>query len=118
MTTRITLDNISEAALNTIGGGPKVSSIVSTNSTYGALESNTVNATSGGYLKVIGSGFSSPMQIFIDVDVPVLATSITFISSSEIRAEVSAKAAGSYLVYVVRATDGAIATVIDGVTYA
>lgn len=118
MTTKITTANISDAALTTISGGPKVTSISSTNSLYGALESNTVNATAGGYIKVLGSGFANVTQIYIDVDNPTLATSVSFISNTEVRAVVPAKTAGSYLVYVVRTTDGAVATVINGITYA
>lgn len=118
MTTKITTANFTDEALNNISGGPKVTSILSTNSTYGALESNTVNATSGGYIKVLGSGFANVTQIYIDVDNPTLATSVSFVSSTEIRAEVPAKTAGSYLVYVVRTTDGAVATIINGITYA
>jgi hypothetical protein len=118
MKTRITIDNIAESALPAISGGIKVTSVVSTNSTYGALQSNTVNATSGGFLKVIGSGFANVTQVYIGTDAPTLATSISFISSTEVRAVVPARAAGSYLVYVVRTTDGSFASVINGVTYA
>ena len=118
MKTKITLDNIEPTALSSISGGIKVTSVISTNSTYGALQSNTVNATAGGFLKVIGSGFANVTQVYIDIDNPTLATSVSFISSTEIRAVVPAKAAGSYLVKVVRTTDGSFASVINGITYA
>ena len=84
MTTKITSDNIESTALSSISGGIKVNSIVSTNSTYGALQSNTVNATAGGFLKVIGSGFADVTQVYIGTDAPTLATSISFISSTEV----------------------------------
>ena len=118
MTTKITSDNIESTALSSISGGIKVTSVISTNSTYGALQSNTVNATAGGFLKVIGSGFANVTQVYIDIDNPTLATSVSFISSTEVRAVVPAKAAGSYLVSVVRTTDGSFASVINGITYA
>jgi hypothetical protein len=118
MTTKLTTANIAESALPTISGGIKVTSVISTNSLYGALESNTVNATAGGFLKIMGSGFANVTQVFIGVESPTIATSVSFISSTEVRAAIPAKTAGPYLVYVVRTTDGSFASLINGVTYA
>jgi hypothetical protein len=40
MTTKITEDNIEESTLNTISGGIKITSVISTNSEYAPLEVN------------------------------------------------------------------------------
>lgn len=53
-----------------------------------------------------------------NIEQTTLATSVSFISSTEIRAVVAAEAAGSYLVKVIRTTDGSFASVINGITYA
>lgn len=113
MTTKITVDNIESSALTQISGGPKISTIQSANSTWGILANNVVS-TSGGFLVITGSGFSNPMQVFVDT---TRATSISFVNTSILNVTLPARSAGSYLVYVVR-SDGAFASKINGVTYA
>ena len=114
MLTKISTDNINTSSLSELSGGPKITTINATDSNYNNLNPNQVS-TSGGFLKVIGNGFTSPMQLYIN---ETAATSVTYINSTEIRAQVPARAAGSYVVYIFRVTDGGYATKINGVTYA
>lgn len=114
MTTKITADNLAPALATTIsqGGGPKISNVAIADSSYNTLDDLAVG-TSGGYIKILGSGFGTGCQITIGT---TLASSIAFISSSELRAEVSAQAAGSYPVYVTN-TDGGTAVRINGLNF-
>lgn len=105
MTTKISSDNIEPTALSQISGGPKVTSIQSANSTWGVLANNVVS-TSGGFLVITGSGFTNPMQVFIDT---TAATSVTFVNSTTLRAVVPALSAGTYLTYIVR-SEGSFAS--------
>jgi hypothetical protein len=91
---------------------PKITSIPITDSSYTVLDDTAVS-TAGGYIKIIGTGFTTGSQVLIGT---VLATSVSFISSTELRAQVPATAAGTYVVYVV-ATDGAVAIRINGITF-
>jgi hypothetical protein len=117
MTTKITEANIEQSTLNTISGGVKITNIVSTDSNYIPLETNVVS-TSGGHIKVTGTGFRENSQIHIQSgNTYTLATSVTYTSSTELRSQLPAKSAGSYNVYVTR-NDGAFALRINGVTYA
>jgi hypothetical protein len=117
MTTKITTVNISDAALSTISGGVKISNIVSTDSSYDPLETNTVS-TSGGYIKITGTGMTANSQVHLQSgSTYTLATTVTYISATEIRSQLPAKAAGSYNVFVTR-NDGAFAVRVNGVTYA
>ena len=93
-------------------GGPKVSSVLVTDSSYSTLDDTAV-ALTGGYIKIIGSGFESGCQVLIG---NVLATSVTFISVTEIRAQVPATASGTYILYVVN-SDGGTAIRVNGITF-
>jgi hypothetical protein len=94
------------------GGGPKITNIDITDSSYTLLDDTAVS-TDGGYIKITGSGFESGCQILIN-NIP--ATSTTFISGTEVRAQVPATAAGTYIVYLVN-TDGGVAIRINGITF-
>lgn len=93
-------------------GSPKMSSIIVTDSSYNNLDDTAV-ALEGGYIKIIGSGFASGCSVLIG-NVP--ATSTTFISSTEVRAQVPATSAGTYIVYLVN-TDGGTAIRVNGITF-
>lgn len=114
MTTKITADNLAPALATVItqGGGPKISNVTIADSSYNTLDDLAVS-TSGGYIKILGSGFSSGCQVTIGT---TLASSVTFISSSEIRAQVPSKSSGSYPVYVTN-TDGGTGVRINGLSY-
>jgi hypothetical protein len=112
MTTKITSSNISSTTLATIGSGPKITTIYITDSGYTNLDDTAVD-TAGGYIKIIGTGFATGCSVVIG---GVSATSVTFISSTEVRAQVPAQAAGSYTVYLVN-SDSSVAIRVIGLNY-
>jgi len=93
-------------------GGPKITGIVVTDSSYVTIDDTAVNIT-GGYIKITGSGFASGCQVLVGT---VAATSVTFISATEVRAQVPATAAGTYIVYLVN-SDGGVAIRVNGITF-
>lgn len=112
MTTKISVDNIQASALETIGAGPKISQILIGDSNYTTLDDTAVSLT-GGYIKIIGTGFKTGATVTVD---RTAAVSVTFVSATELHAQVGAKVAGSYIVYVVN-TDGGVALRVNGLTY-
>lgn len=121
MTTRVSRSNFAQEAIDAFGG-PKITSITVTDSNYDAI-GGTIS-TSGGYVQVVGSNFSSPMQFFLDptgsnrIENSTPATSVTYVSSTTINVQLPAKSAGNYTCFVVRTSDGVFATKINGLTYA
>lgn len=93
-------------------GGPKITSIAVTDSSYNNLDDTAVDIA-GGYIKITGTGFATGCQVLIN-NTP--ATSTTFVSATEVRAQVPATAAGSYIVYLVN-TDGGVAIRVNGITF-
>jgi len=93
-------------------GGPKIASIVVTDNGYNNLDDTAVNI-SGGYIKLIGTGFVTGCQVVVGT---LVATSVTFISSTEVRAQIPAQAAGTYTVYLTN-SDGGVAIRVNAVNY-
>jgi hypothetical protein len=93
-------------------GGPKISAVTVTNSSYNVLDDTAV-ALAGGYIKITGSGFETGCQVLVGT---TPATSVTFISATEVRAQVPATTAGTYILYVVN-TDGGTAIRVNGITF-
>lgn len=91
---------------------PKISNLEITNSSYTVLDDTAVDVN-GGYIKLTGSGFVTGCQLLINT---VAATSTTFISSTEVVAQVPAMAAGSYVIYLTN-PDGGVAIHVAGLTY-
>ena len=110
----ITVDSAGRvtSASNGVSGGPKITNIQVTNSSYTVLDDTAVD-TAGGYIKITGTGFVAGCQVLVN---NVAATSTTFVSSSEVRAQVPATAAGTYIVYLVN-SDGGVAIRVNGVTF-
>lgn len=102
MTTKISEANIQAATLETIGGGPKITSITITDFEYVATENTTVPGA-GGFIKITGTGFVSGTQVLFD-ETP--ATAVSFINSQTLHAQTPELAAGGYFVYVIN-PDGA-----------
>lgn len=100
------------ANTNASGVVPKISSISIANSSYVILDDTAAN-TGGGYIVVSGSGFQSGAQVIVE-NTP--ATSVTFINSTTIRAQVPAKSAASYNIFVVN-PDGGTGIAVNGLTY-
>jgi hypothetical protein len=94
------------------GGGPKVTNVQVANNTYSVIDDTAVDLA-GGYIIVTGTGFESGATVLIDNST---ATSTTFVSSTQLRAQVPAKSAGTYNVYVVN-PDGGVGMKVIGLTY-
>ena len=91
-------------------GGPKISDVVVTNSSWTVLNDTAVD-TAGGYVKLLGSGFVSGCQVVVGT---TQALSTSFISSSEVRVQLPAIAAGTYIVYLIN-PDGGTAIRVKGI---
>jgi hypothetical protein len=111
-------DNIQAGTVQTqvlasgVGGGPKITSVVVTDSSYTNLDDTAVGL-SGGYIKITGTGFVNGCQVVVGATV---ATSITFVSSTEVRAQIPAQSAGSYTLYLTN-SDGGVAIRVNAVNY-
>jgi hypothetical protein len=110
----VTLPKIESSVATTIveGGGPKITSVDIANSTYHVLDDTAANI-GGGYIVVNGTGFKTGAQLLIE---GTPATSVTFIDSNTLHAQVPAKSAATYNLYVVN-TDGGTAINVNGLTY-
>lgn len=78
----------------TLGSGPSITSVVVTDSSYNNLDDTAVT-TSNGYIKIIGTGFTSTANVYVGSNA-VPAANVTFVSSTEIRARVPVLSAGNY----------------------
>ena len=91
---------------------PKVRFANVANSAFTISATTAVNI-SGGYIVLTGSDFQSGAQVLIG-NTP--ATSTSFVNSTILRAEVPAKPAGTYNLFVVN-PDGGTAIRVNGITY-
>lgn len=105
----LTTGNIQSAAPS---APPKISSVAVTDSSYNELDDTAV-ALEGGYIIITGAGFVGGCQVLID---GTLASSISVINNTTIHAQIGAKTAGTYTMYVVN-PDGATGVRINAVTY-
>lgn len=116
--TKISSNEIQPAAITSdlisadVSLGVKISNVSIANSTYTVLDDTAVNV-GGGYIVITGAGFNSGAQVIIG---GTNATSVTRVSSTELRAQVPAKSAATYNVYVVN-TDGSTGIRVNGLTY-
>jgi alpha-tubulin suppressor-like RCC1 family protein len=78
----------------TLGSGPSITSVIITDSNYNNLDDTAVT-TSNGYIKIIGTGFTSTANVYVGSNA-VPAANVTFVSSTEIRARVPVLSAGNY----------------------
>jgi alpha-tubulin suppressor-like RCC1 family protein len=104
----VTSNTISE----NVALGIKIANVSIANSGYSILDDTAVN-TAGGYIVVTGAGFKSGAIITIG---DTNATTTTFVNSTTLRAQVPAKDAATYTVYVTN-TDGSVGLRINGLTY-
>jgi alpha-tubulin suppressor-like RCC1 family protein len=91
---------------------PKISTITQTDNTYTALDDTAMN-TSGGFIVITGADFQSGATVIVDT---ITANSTTFVNTSTLRAELPARPAGTYALYVVN-PDGGTAIRVNGLTY-
>lgn len=113
MTTRVSADNIQTATVINITG-PRIANVQVATSGYVATGANTIS-TSGGYVRIIGSGFQTNVNVIIG---STPATSVTYVSSTQINSQIPALAAGSYFVYVTTTDNGKVAIKPNGLTAA
>ena len=104
-----TTDDVSVIASAT---SPKIANIQVTTNTWTVLDDTAVD-TAGGYILVNGSGFVSVPQVLIN---NIQATSVSYVSSNQLRVQVPAQAAGTYVMYVIN-SDGGTAILVPGVSY-
>ena len=116
ITGTLTLAQFTTAALL---GGPKITSVVATNSSYVATGSSSVDPA-GGYISILGSGFDSGCTVIIGSlaagTASATASAVAFVNSTQINVQVPARTAGSYTLYVVD-SDGGTTVRVNGLNY-
>lgn len=86
------------------GTGPTITIVYITDSSYVNLDDTAVS-TSGGYIKLIGTGFITGCTVYVNG----VSVTTTFVSSTEVRAVIPAIASGTYsLMLFNSANSGAI----------
>lgn len=111
MTTQISSSNIQQSTLETIGGGPKITAVTVTNSSYAPTGATTV-AAAGGYIQITGTGFASGIQVTFN---KTTAAAVGFVNTQTINVQVPALAAGTYNIYIIN-TNGAFGIKPAGIT--
>ena len=96
----------------TTASTPRITSITITDSSYINTDDIVLN-TDGGYIKLTGTGFASGCQVVVN---NLVATSTTFISATEVRAQLPSAVAGTYMIYLVN-SDGGVGIRVNGITY-
>ena len=94
------------------GPNLKITTISVCNSSYTILDDTAVSST-GGYIKLTGTGFAAGCIVTIGT---VNATTTTYVSDAEVRAQLPATAAGSYTIYLTN-TDGGTCFRLNAVTF-
>lgn len=100
--------------LNEGAGGNAVSitDLYVTDSSYNVLDDQAIS-TSGGYVKIIGTGFKSGAVVYAG---GTAALTTTFVSSTEIRAQLGAASSNTLHIYVVN-PDNSGAIFLSGIVY-
>ena len=92
---------------------PKITSVTYTDSSYASTGATSVS-TSGGYIKLTGTGFTSGCSVVINT---TAATTTTYVSATTVNVAVPALSAGTYFIYLTTTT-GTVAIKPNGVVYA
>jgi hypothetical protein len=107
MATLLTINDLNKSAF-TSAIKPQITNITPTNFVFNNPTGfSTISANTPGYIIITGSNFTTNTQVFtklIGTSVSTqakLATSIAFISSSQLNVSLQASAAGNALLYVV-----------------
>lgn len=93
-------------------GNPRISTVETTDSSYNVTGGNV--STGGGYIKITGKGFQT--GAIVKIDGGTSATSTTVVNTTTIRAQVPAKSAATYKLYVIN-PDGGVGIKPLGITY-
>ena len=91
---------------------PKILYANVASNTYSVLDDTAVNV-GGGFIVITGAEFQSGATVLIDT---VAAASVTYVNSTTLRAQVPARSAASYNLYVVN-PDGGTGLKVAGITY-
>ena len=91
---------------------PKILYANVTSNTYSVLDDTAVNV-GGGFIVITGAEFQSGATVLIDT---VAASAVTYVNSTTLRAQVPARSAASYNLYVVN-PDGGTGLKVAGITY-
>ena len=118
--TKVTSNVIADSAItaekisNTVTlGGPKIANVQYADASFTVLDDTAANTAGTARLVINGEGFNSGVTVIVGTTV---ADSITRVSSTQLRANVTPQAASSYPIYV-QNTDGGTAIRINGVTF-
>lgn len=103
---------VQNSLANTISLGPKITSVQVANSSYTVLDDTSINI-GGGYIVITGSGFQSNCSVIVDSN---LACSVAFVSATQVRAQLPAKSAGTYNIYLLNG-DGGTAIRVNALQY-
>lgn len=103
---------VQNSLANTISLGPKITSVQVANSSYVVKDDTAINI-GGGFIVITGSGFQSNCSVIVDSN---LACSVAFVSATEVRAQLPAKPAGTYNVYLLNG-DGGTAIRVNALQY-
>lgn len=91
---------------------PTITSVIITDSSYNTLDDTAVS-TAGGFIRVIGTRFVSGCVLYVQ---GTAATTTTFISSTEVRAQIPATTSGTLHLYLVN-PDNSAAIFLTGVQF-
>jgi hypothetical protein len=91
---------------------PKILYANVASNTYSVLDDTAVNV-GGGFIVITGAEFQSGATVLIDT---VAASAVTFVNSNTLRAQVPARSAASYNLYVIN-PDGGTGLKVAGITY-
>jgi len=103
--------NVATTGEVSTGGGPKISNIQITNSSWTVLDDTAVD-TAGGHVLVTGTNFVAGCLVYFN---QTPANSVAFVGTTSLRVAVPALAAGTYIVYVIN-PDGGTAIRVPGLT--
>ena len=94
--------------------GPTISNVSVTDSSYNVLNDTPYIDSAGGYIRVLGTGFASGAVVYVGGSAAVVTS---FVSSTEVRAQVAAgTTSNAFPVYVVN-SDSSVAIKLAAVTY-
>ena len=90
-------------------GGATITAVAITDSNYAVVDDTAV-ATTGGYIKLTGSGFKTGCVVYV---AGTAASTTTFVSSTEVRAAIGANSSNTHTIYLLN-TDGSAAFYLSG----
>lgn len=117
--TAIQANSIPATQFVSVSAPPKISNITVTNSGYTPIGGN-LSVSTGGYIRITGTDFVSGCTVvvgdFIAGNLANVASSVTFVNSTQVNSQLPAVSAGSKSVFLVN-PNGATAVRINAVNY-